>query len=72
MLNFTALASFFGIGKKRRLNPTRKMWFATPVGNKALPKDWQQSVIRQAVHKRLAKNQKRKAVFFLQRKLGHF
>ena len=72
MLNFAALASFFGIGKKRRLNPTRKMWFATPVGNKTLPKDMQQAVIGQAVHKRLAKNQKRKAVFFLQRKLGHF
>lgn len=63
------LLAFFGIsqGTHKRGN----IWVKTPVGNRALPKAEQSEIMICAHNKRIRKDEKRRAVHFYQKKLGH-
>lgn len=70
-----SLLSFFGIGqgaKRPRRNASGSVvWVNTPVGNHALPAPMQSEVMVCARNKRIRKDDKRKSVHHMQKKLGH-
>lgn len=68
-----SLLTFFGLGQKSRRSPKtgRKLWFAPSSGNKALPTAMQAEVMVCARNKRIRKDDLRKSVHHMQKKLGH-